>query len=225
MGDLLDKKVLTSPVSPERLIMIKNVIFDFGNVLAAFDPMAISTKYTENDADAATLVSVIFDDRWAALDGGRISYEDYIHDSLARLPARLHDAARQLFDGWCADLTPIESTLRLIATLRARGYGLYVLSNAPECFSSSVRENYPFTAQFDGEVYSAVLHMEKPNADIYHHLLDKFDLRADECFFLDDKPVNIEGAAACGIRGMVYDGDGERALKEIEALSDSRMNI
>ena len=199
--------------------MIKNVIFDFGNVLAAFDPCAIGGKYAENAADAEALVSVIFDDRWAALDGGRISYEDYKTDSLARLPARLHGAARRLFDGWCADLVPMESTLSLIRTLRARGYGLYILSNAPECFSAPVRENYPFTAQFDGEVYSGVLHMEKPNADIYLHLLDKYSLRADECFFLDDKPVNIEGAAACGIRGMVYRGDGDEALAAIEALS------
>lgn len=199
--------------------MIKNVIFDFGNVLAAFDPRAISRKYAETDTDADALAAVIFDDRWAALDGGRISYEDYIRDSLARLPERLHGAACRLFDGWCADLVPIEATAHLIDVLRARGYRLYILSSAPECFSASARENYPFTALFDGEVYSAVLHMEKPNADIYRYLLEKYDLCADECFFLDDKPVNVEGAAACGIRGTVYDGDGEKALAAIEALA------
>ena len=199
--------------------MIKNIIFDFGNVLATFDPMAISGKYAENEADAAALAAVIFDDRWAALDGGRISYSDYTNDSLARLPKRLHGAASRLFDGWCADLVPIDDTAKLVEILRARGFGLYILSNAPECFSAAVRENYPFTALFDGEVYSAELRMEKPNQDIYRHLLDKYGLRADECFFLDDKPINAAGAAACGIRGMVYDGDGEKALAAIEALA------
>ena len=199
--------------------MIKNVIFDFGNVLATFDPMAIGRKYANNEEDAKALVSVIFDDRWAALDGGRISYEDYVRDSLTRLPTRLHGAATRLFDGWVADLTPIASTARLVEALRAGGYRLYILSNAPECFSEPVEANYPFVAQFDGAVYSAAIHMEKPNADIYEYFLNKFHLRAEECFFLDDKPVNIQGAAACGIAGMVYRGDGSEALAAIEALS------
>ena len=199
--------------------MIKNVIFDFGNVIGRFQPTEIAGKYTENNADAALLAEVIFGDRWADLDAGRVEYAEYIYESLTRLPERLHDAATRLFRGWCGDLAVMESTERLIDTLRARGYGLYILSNAPVCFSESVRENYPITAKFDGAVYSAEIRMEKPKAEIYRHLIDKYELDPDECLFLDDKPVNVEGARACGMHAEVYDGNGDRVLALIEQHS------
>jgi len=194
--------------------MIRNVIFDFGNVIATFDPIKICGKYAENEADVRLMADTIFDARWADLDAGRVEYEEYIKQSLERLPARLHGAARALFEGWCGELEPIEATARLARALRAKGYGLYILSNAPVCFSEKV-EKYAFARQVDGAVYSAEIKMEKPDAAIYRHLLEKYGLRAEECFFLDDKPCNIEGARACGMHGMVYTGDAEQALREI----------
>lgn len=194
--------------------MIKNVIFDFGNVIATFDPLAICGKYAACEEDARLLAGVVFDERWADLDAGRIEYEQYIEDSMERIPERLHGEARALFDGWCGDLPPIEATAWLADELRKKGYRLYILSNAPVCFSERV-EKYAFARQVDGAVYSAEIRMEKPGAAIYRHLLEKYDLKAEECFFLDDKPCNIEGARACGLHGMVYTGDAERALEEI----------
>ncbi len=196
--------------------MIKNVIFDFGNVLARFDPRSIGQKYAENESDADTLMSVIFDGRWADYDGGRISYEDHLAGSLARLPERLHGAAVRLFENWHGDLEPMASTEALIKVLHSRGYGLYILSNAPVEFSSKAGKNYPITAMFDGAVYSAEIRMDKPHAPIYRYLLETYGLEPDECLFIDDKPENVEGARACGMHAEVYDGDGEKVLRKIE---------
>lgn len=196
--------------------MIKNVIFDFGNVLARFDPRALAETIADNGEDADALAAAIFDDRWADYDGGRTTYEEHLRGSLERLPERLHEAARRLFREWPAALEPLAATEGLIHPLYERGYGLYILSNAPTQFSDSARDNYPITALFDGAVYSAEIRMDKPHAPIYRHLLEKYGLCAEECFFLDDKPENVEGARACGMRGEVYDGDAERVLAIIE---------
>ena len=39
----------------------------------------------------------------------------------------------------------------------------------------------------------------KPEPEIYHSLLERFHLRAEECVFLDDRQNNVDGAIACGI--------------------------
>ena len=197
--------------------MIRNVIFDFGNVLARFDPASLARKYAENEADAAKLAAVVFDERWADFDGGRLSYEEHLAGSLAQLPERLHEAAARLFAGWTGDLAPIPAIQGLVKELYRRGYGLYILSNAPVEFSSQVRQNYAFTALFDGAVYSAEIQMDKPHAPIYRHLLSTYGLDPDECLFIDDKPVNVEGARAVGMHAVTFNADGEDCLGPIRA--------
>ncbi len=44
----------------------------------------------------------------------------------------------------------------------------------------------------------------KPEADIYQTLLDKFGLKAEECVFIDDRPVNCEGAQKAGIHTICF---------------------
>ncbi len=196
---------------------MKNIIFDFGNVLAAFSPFSLARRFADTDADAVTLASVVFDGRWADYDGGRLSYDEHLSGSLARLPERLHEAAEALFAGWPAALDPIESTAETVHALYERGYGLYILSNAPRKFSEVVREHYPITHLFDGAVYSAAVGMDKPHAPIYQYLLDTYRLDPTDCLFVDDKAENVAGAEACGIRGYLYDGDGAALLRFIEA--------
>lgn len=43
----------------------------------------------------------------------------------------------------------------------------------------------------------------KPEPEIYHSLLERFHLRAEECVFLDDRQNNVDGAIACGISPFV----------------------
>ena len=49
----------------------------------------------------------------------------------------------------------------------------------------------------------------KPERAIYLSLFDRFGLRPDECFFVDDVPSNIEAAFRCGMPGAVFHGDAE----------------
>ena len=57
---------------------------------------------------------------------------------------------------------------------------------------------------FDGLVVSSDVRLVKPLPDIYHHLLDRFQLQAEECLFVDDMPLNIDGALQVGIPGFVF---------------------
>ena len=60
--------------------------------------------------------------------------------------------------------------------------------------------------------------MLKPAPEIYQALLSKYQLKADECVFFDDRKVNVEGANAVGIHGIVFENlaQAKEALARME---------
>ena len=94
----------------------------------------------------------------------------------------------------------------LVAELKANGYGIYLLSNA------SLRQHeywprIPASRYFDGTLVSADVKLVKPQPEIYLLLCQKFRLRPEECFFIDDSNYNIEGALNSGMSGAIFHGD------------------
>lgn len=47
----------------------------------------------------------------------------------------------------------------------------------------------------------------KPEASAYLNLFETFSLNPEECFFVDDTPVNVEAAKRLGMNGCVYYGN------------------
>ena len=70
------------------------------------------------------------------------------------------------------------------------------------------------TKLFDGIILSAFEKLVKPNKEIYKLILNKFDLKAKESFFIDDKLENVEAAKKLEIDAFQFD------YKNIEALKD-----
>ena len=97
---------------------------------------------------------------------------------------------------------------------------IYMLSNAGDQFPA-VLENRPFYPLFDGFVVSAHEKLAKPDPRIYRRLCERFDLKPEECFFIDDIEANILGAASIGMQGIVFDGDYKKARKALEELERS----
>lgn len=198
--------------------MLKNVIFDFGGVVYEYVPDYLLGCFF-HDAEDIALVKPIIYRRWPELDAGAIDYDGYVEETLPQLPERLREPARTFFYNWFRVEPPIEQTWALIARLKARGYKIYLLSNAPTVLADAL-DLIPILKLFDGTVVSAPIRMAKPNANIFNHLLEKYGLTASECLFVDDIEANVEGARRCGLHGHVYaDADADRLLAHIEELS------
>ena len=193
--------------------MIRNVIFDFGNVIGQFDPNFILSRFCDREEDRAVFSSALFHD-WKILDTGTLPYEEYIRDTLALLPERLHPAAKRFFRDWYRHLPYVEGIPALIDELTAKKIPLYLLSNAPVYFSQN-SGYFRVLEGFSGVLFSGDVQLVKPNREIYEYFLTKFSLNPAECFFFDDLKANIEGAKACGIDGMVFDGDVAAARKAL----------
>ena len=74
----------------------KNIIFDFGNVIGKFKGDYILGKFASTPEDYNILADAIFKN-WVALDAGTIDYDQNAEDTIAELPDRLKDTARDFF--------------------------------------------------------------------------------------------------------------------------------
>ena len=91
-------------------------------------------------------------------------------------------------------------------------FGIIVYLSAILLVSLRTRERFADVFKdVDGMIVSGFEHVLKPDPAIYHLLLDRYCLKAEECVFIDDRDVNIEAARAVGMKGIVY--TGPEALK------------
>ncbi len=197
--------------------MFKNYIFDFGQVLIKFDPYYMVSAFATDEEDKKLLVPVIFDRLyWNGLDDGSLSHNDAKEAFLKRIPQRLHKTACDIYDNWIRNLPAIEGMSELLDTLKEKGAKIYLLSNISNYFAEnyeSVPEIKAVLSKFDGVVFSAPIKMAKPDREIFEHLLSRFDLKAEDCIFIDDSDKNIAGAKTAGIEGYLFDGDSAKLKK------------
>lgn len=181
--------------------MIKNVIFDIGNVILKFSrDYLLSHFYTGPEYEF--LKEKIFC-RWEDLDEDIISLDSYKKKVYDSLPTHLRDIAMSVLNYWDYFMSYSDGIISFIQELKQKGYKLYILSNMTKHFIE--REyKFPILKEFDGIVYSAPIKMVKPNDDIYQYILSKYQLNPEECLFIDDTKPNLAAAAKFGIKTFHY---------------------
>lgn len=196
--------------------MIRNIVFDMGQVLIRFDrDYFIRCLGVEGDDAQLLLREVFLSLEWSRMDWGSLTDEEAAQSVCARLPERLHEAARKLVTMWDRPILPVEGMYHLIEELKAAGYGIYLLSNA------SVRQHeywprVPCAKFFDGTLISCDVGCIKPERAIYEAFFEKFGLKAEECLFVDDMSMNVEGGCRCGMRGIVFHGDAKELRQKLK---------
>ncbi len=198
--------------------MIRNIVFDMGNVLVGWTPEAFALRAAGNGADAAVLHEALFaGPEWAMADEGLLSQDELLNIALKRTSERLHGTMRKLALSWPAWMEPILGAEEFVRRCKAAGMKLYLLSNAARQFPAAL-EHRPFYPLLDGAVVSAHEKMVKPDPRIYRTLCERFGLLPEECFFIDDIAVNIEGARSIGMPGIVFEGDWAKTEEALKAL-------
>ena len=188
--------------------MIKNIIFDMGQVLIKFDPnMFIERVGITNPEDKKILLREIYKSvEWSMMDRGSLTDQEAANLMMQRVPDHLKDKVAKLTYEWDRPIISIDGAYELIKELKENGYKIYLLSNA-SLNQKNYWPNIPGQEYFDGVVVSAYVNYVKPEHEIYEHLLAKFNLKADECIFIDDSTLNVEGAIHAGLHGIVFHGD------------------
>ena len=187
--------------------MIKNVIFDCGQVLIRYNEVEIATNFTDNAADAEILGKVGMSRKyWECFDRGTLEEADYLEMVKKELPEHLHDAVEKLSEEWVKCCPAMPGMEEIVCDVKKTGKKLYLLSN----FNKRLRYEQHYISAlkyFDALVISGEIKTAKPDKEIYEYLLSTYDLIPDECIFIDDNPANIAMAESLGIHGYLFDFD------------------
>ncbi len=198
--------------------MIKNVVFDLGNVLLSFIPSEYFDKknYPEN-IKTRILSDIFHSEEWQMLDRGEITTEEVI-DIIALRSSLKRDEIAHVFNLRTDILFPLDNNIKLLPNLKKRGYRLYFLSNFPMDIFEEVASGYYFFKYFDGGVISAHAKSSKPDSRIYKILIEKYSLIPEECLFIDDLEINVKASETIGMKGITTFGSSDISKEIEEAL-------
>ena len=184
--------------------MIQNLIFDVGDVLLEYRWFEMLTKdFGLSEDEARRIGGEMFDNEiWVqGLDGGRLSLEEAIHQYELKYPDDVKVMGWFLRNGEQMVVKRPEVWDK-VAALKEKGYKIYLLSNYSDELFHMHTKGAKFLDVIDGGVVSYQVHALKPDREIYEILLKKYDLKAEECLFFDDRAANVEGAKNVGIRAI-----------------------
>ena len=141
-------------------------------------------------------------EEWKQLDAGLVSRFDGNQAMLRNAKAAGREFEVQgVLDDWMHILRPRRRMQELVRKLKSRGYCVYYLSNIPEDVLDFLTER-DLKGLFDGGVASCEVHINKPDPRIYKALLDKYQLKAGESVFIDDRLENVQAAFRLGFAGI-----------------------
>lgn len=186
--------------------MIKNLVFDLGNVLISFKPSEFFDKKEYPESIKSKILADIFGSKeWLMLDNGDINTSQAI-DLIASKSTLNKEEIAHIFNLRTELIFPLDQNVRLLPGLKKQGFSLYFLSNFPMDLFEEVKTGYYFFKYFDGGVISAEAKSSKPDRRIYEILIEKYNLVPNQCLFIDDLEVNVKGAEAVGMNGLVTFG-------------------
>jgi putative hydrolase of the HAD superfamily len=186
--------------------MIRNIIFDLGNVLISFVPSEYLIKKNYPGNIRNTILTDIFQSpEWKMLDNGDITVPEAIESIAPRSSLKKEEIAL-VFNFRRDIMFPLDDNARLLPTLRKQGYRLYYLSNFPLDVFEEVKNDYFFFRHFDGGIISAEVKLSKPDIRIYEYLIRHYGLNPEESLYIDDIEENVLAAEAAGMKGMVTNG-------------------
>lgn len=197
--------------------VIKNVIFDVGRVLVAFnwEEYLRGFGFSEEKFDKiakATFLSPV----WPERDRGLYDEEEYIRQFTALAPEYSEDIRKVVRESYkTVEMYPYAETW--VKYLKNQGYHLYILSNYSHYMLKNTREKLAFLKYMDGVVFSCEVRELKPEPEIYRTLLENYHLKAEECVFVDDMEENCSSAEKLGIHAVCF-RDFKQAAADLQKI-------
>ncbi|HWD85524.1 MAG TPA: HAD family phosphatase [Solirubrobacteraceae bacterium] len=204
---------------------IRAVISDFGGVLTsplldAFSSIQDSSGISVEELGMATfaLAGRLGVNPLIELETGRMSEPDFLEALGTQLSEQLGRTVHMhgFGEAYFESLNANQPMIDYMRELRGRGYRMAICTNNVREWEQRWRSMLPVDEIFDVVVDSAFVGSRKPEPEIYRLTLDRLDLPAEACLFVDDIDVNCDGARQAGMRTVHFRETGQ-AIREIEA--------
>lgn len=211
VGDMIDACM-------RKRVPVRALVLDYGGVLTLPQDVASVDRMVEHLGVDGGLFRRVYRQNRPAFDRGLVTGEQYWRGVVAG--CGLDPAGSDLGYLIARD---VESWTQLnqamvcfVAELRERVHRLAMISNMTPNTLVSMREHFEWLKLFDECVFSCEIGSNKPGREIYETCLNRLDLRADECLFVDDSAENVRGARAVGMLAIRFESI-EGFLAELQA--------
>ncbi|MEJ7693486.1 HAD family phosphatase [Daejeonella sp.] len=194
---------------------IKNIIFDYGNVIFRIDFKRTQHSFTELGIEnverffAHTGHDPLFDE----FEQGLITSDEF-RDGIRRITEHPALTNEQIDNAWNTLLIGVPDGTHDVLLKAKKNYRTFLLSNNNEIHYKWIMEylknefNLPSNEVFfEKDYYSHLMKMRKPNADIFQFVLDAHGLKPEETLFIDDSPQHLKTAADLGLQTHLLTAD------------------
>ena len=198
--------------------MINTIIFDVGNVLAAFCWQKMFHGFGLEGEDFEMVAeATVRNDAWNEFDKGVLSTEEII-DIFAEKTPEYRSYIAKIFEDPTKMIEQFDYAKSWISELKERGYKVYILSNWSEpTYYACLDNELDFLPLVDGAVFSFQEHVIKPDKKIFEILCDRYDINPREAVFLDDNEANVISSREFGLNTIKF-VNYEQGKAELEEL-------
>ena len=176
------------------------VLRDIGNVIVRWEPRTLYSKIFPDPVDRDDFLARVCAPTWHhQADLGR-PMADGVAILIAEFPEHAAAIAAWSERWWEMFSGPIVQTTAAMRRLDARGVPQFALSNMPAEVRAGVFAMDPAFGLLRDSVISGDERLTKPDPAIFTLACRRAGLPAEALLFVDDSPVNIEGARALGSR-------------------------
>jgi FMN phosphatase YigB (HAD superfamily) len=182
----------------------KTIIFDIGNVIVSFDHSRIAEKFrrmrgNSESNETATAVSATL---VRSYNLGLVSTKQFFDSVNLELQSNM--SFEYFCDAWNSTfgrdpLIPEQFIHELAGDFR-----LLALSDTNELHFTYLRREFPILNRFDDFILSFEVGLLKPSSQIFEIALEKSNCSADQCVFIDDMQMNVEGAEKAGLKAVRF---------------------
>ena len=197
--------------------MIRNIVFDIGNVLSDFCWREFLENKGFDDAMIERLANAtVRTEYWNEYDKGAMS-EAEIMQAFVNCDPEIAEEIHRGFDNVAGMVRIRDYACDWVRELKGKGYHVYYLSNFARKTEEQCPDSLAFIPLMDGGILSYREKLIKPGEKIYNLLCSRYDLKPEESVFLDDTLKNIETARRLGWKGIHFTTK-EQAISELREL-------
>jgi len=203
---------------------IKNIIFDFGDVICDIDfnrTVAAFSRLSKSTL-SISVENYIHHPVFGGLEKGDISLAEFRNEVRHLLQTDASDDA--IDEAWAqVIINSDQERMNMLKHLKQH-YRLFLLSNTNDIHIDTAFQrinssfDVDFRSMFDEVYFSHQLGMAKPDANIYNYVLDDAHIIASETLFIDDNKANVEAAERLGFKTYHYKPREEKVVDLFRSL-------
>jgi FMN phosphatase YigB (HAD superfamily) len=210
---------------------IKNIIFDYGNVIFMIDFKRTQQSFTDLGIKNAErfFAHAGHDPLFDEFEKGNISAAEF-RDGVRRITENADLSDEQIDKAWNSLLLGVPPANHDLLLEIKKNYRTFLLSNINEIHLDAVVAHLKDKHRIDSNerffekiYYSHLVRMRKPNKDIFEHVLNDSKLKPEETLFIDDSPQHIKTAQSLGLHThlMLPDDSLEKFLYRSGLLNNT----